>query len=90
MKLSYTRAMISAALGGKLDNVEYEVNPVFGMAVPTSCPGVPEAILNPRNTWADKTAYDNTAQNLAKQFITNFEKYTSGVTPEVLAAAPKI
>jgi phosphoenolpyruvate carboxykinase (ATP) len=90
MKLSYTRAMISAALDGQLDSVEYEVNPVFGMAVPTSCPGVPEAILNPRNTWADKTAYDKTAESLAKQFITNFEKYASGVAPEVLAAAPKI
>ncbi|AEW01706.1 phosphoenolpyruvate carboxykinase (ATP) [Niastella koreensis] len=90
MKLSYTRAMISAALDGKLDSVEYEMNPVFGMAVPTSCPGVPEAILNPRNTWADKTAYDKAAESLAKQFITNFEKYASGVSPEVLAAAPKI
>ena len=90
MKLSYTRAMISAALEGALDQVEYETHPIFGMAVPTSCPNVPANILNPRNTWADKAAYDKAAENLAKQFTTNFEKYTSGVTPEVLAAAPKI
>lgn len=90
MKLPYTRAMISAALEGELDQVEYETHPVFGMAVPASCPGVPANILNPRNTWADKTAYDKAAENLAKQFITNFEKYASGVTPEVLAAGPKI
>lgn len=90
MKLSYTRAMISAALEGALDQVEYETHPIFGMAVPTSCPGVPSVILNPRDTWADKAAYDKAAENLAKQFITNFEKYASGVTPEVLAAAPKI
>jgi phosphoenolpyruvate carboxykinase (ATP) len=70
--------------------VEYETHPVFGMAVPTSCPGVPSPLLDPRNTWANKEAYDKAAENLAKQFITNFEKYASGVAPEVLAAAPKI
>jgi phosphoenolpyruvate carboxykinase (ATP) len=90
MKLSYTRAMISAALDGQLEKVEYVTHPVFGISVPTSCPGVPSPLLDPRNTWADKEAYDKAAENLAKQFITNFEKYASGVTPEVLAAAPKI
>jgi phosphoenolpyruvate carboxykinase (ATP) len=90
MKLAYTRAMISAALSDNLDNVNFETHPVFGVAMPTSCPGVPENILNPKNTWADKSAYDKAAENLAKQFITNFEKYAAGVTEEVLAAAPKI
>jgi phosphoenolpyruvate carboxykinase (ATP) len=90
MKLAYTRAMISAALAGELDQVKYETHPIFGVAVPTSCPGVPANILNPRNTWADQAGYDKAAENLAKQFITNFEKYASGVSPEVLAAAPKI
>jgi len=90
MKLAYTRAMISAALDGDLNNVQYDTDPIFGMAVPTSCPGVPEAILNPRNTWENKEAYDMAAKNLAKQFKTNFEKYASGVTEEVLAAGPKI
>jgi phosphoenolpyruvate carboxykinase (ATP) len=90
IKLAYTRAMISAALDGKLDGVTYETHPVFGVAVPTSCPGVPAEILNPRNTWADAAAYDRAAIQLAKQFIANFEKYASGVSKEVLAAGPKI
>ncbi len=90
MKLAYTRAMITAALEGKLNKVEFEAHPVFGVMMPLSCPGVPAEILNPRNTWADKNAYDATAKNLAQQFIKNFEKYAAGVAGEILAAAPKI
>ncbi|MEO5682987.1 MAG: phosphoenolpyruvate carboxykinase (ATP) [Chitinophagaceae bacterium] len=90
MKLSYTRAMITAALEGKLDGVDVAAHPVFGMLVPVSCPGVPAEILNPRNTWADKTAYDATAFKLASQFISNFKKYAAGAEPEILAAAPVI
>jgi phosphoenolpyruvate carboxykinase (ATP) len=90
MKLAYTRAMISAALEGKLAQVDYEIHPIFGMAMPLWCPNVPENILNPRNTWSDKEAYDKAARNLAAQFINNFEKYAQGVHAEVLAAAPKI
>ncbi len=89
MKLSFTRAMISAALNGDLDNVEMSKHPVFGMLMPTNCPNVPAEMLNPRNTWKDTIAYDNTANKLAKEFINNFEKYAAGVTPEILAAAPK-
>lgn len=89
MKLSFTRAMITAALEGKLDNVEYAQHRVFGMMMPTECPGVPGEILSPRNTWTDKDAYDATAKNLAGQFIKNFEKYASGASEEILAAAPK-
>lgn len=90
MKLAYTRAMITAALEGRLDNVEYEAHTVFGMMMPKECPNVPNEILNPRNTWADKNAYDEKAVSLAKQFVKNFEKYASGVSEEILAAAPKI
>jgi phosphoenolpyruvate carboxykinase (ATP) len=90
MKLAYTRAMITAALEGKLDNVEYEVHPVFGMMMPKECPNVPSEILNPRNTWADKNAYDEKAVALGRQFVKNFEKYASGVSAEILAAAPKV
>jgi phosphoenolpyruvate carboxykinase (ATP) len=90
MKLSYTRAMITAALEGKLNNSEYETDPVFGMAVPKQCPGVPSDILTPKNTWADKNAYDEKAKYLAGLFIRNFEKYAGGVNDEVRAAAPKI
>lgn len=90
MKLPYTRAMITAALEGKLDNVSYEPHPVFGMMMPKECPGVPAEILNPRETWADKDAYDTKANDLAKQFVKNFEKYADGVGEEILAAAPKV
>ncbi len=89
MKLNYTRAMITAALEGKLSDVELEAHPVFGMMMPTSCPGVPAEILNPRNTWEDKEAYDTKAKELAGKFVKNFEKYAAGVNEETLAAAPK-
>jgi phosphoenolpyruvate carboxykinase (ATP) len=90
MKLSYTRAMITAALEGKLDKVEFTKDPVFGFEIPASCPGVPSEILVPRNTWADKQAYDEKAKYLAGLFTRNFEKYAAGVTEEIKAAAPKI
>ncbi len=90
MKLAYTRAMITAALEGKLDTVEYEAHPVFGMMMPKECPNVPSEILNPRNTWADKNVYDEKAIVLANKFVKNFEKYASGVSAEILAAAPKV
>lgn len=90
MKLKYTRAMITAALEGKLNNAEFELHPVFGMAIPRECPDVPADILNPRNTWTDKAAYDEKAKYLSGLFIKNFEKYKDGVTAEVLAAAPKV
>ncbi len=89
MKLSYTRAMITAALEGKLDHVEYVAHQVFGMMMPTECPGVPSEILSPRKTWTDEDAYNAMAINLAGQFIKNFEKYESGANAEILAAAPK-
>ena len=90
IKLSYTRAMITAALEGKLDNVEFENHPVFGMAIPKKCPDVPFEILNPGNTWSDKNAYDEKAKYLASLFIRNFEKYSNGVKNDVLSAAPKL
>jgi len=89
MKLKFTRAMITAALEGKLDNAEFETHPVFGVAMPKACPDVPAEVLNPRNTWADKNAYDEKAKYLAGLFVKNFEKYADGVSAEVLAAAPK-
>lgn len=90
IKLSYTRAMITAALEGKLDAVHYDKHPVFGMEVPVSCPGVPSQVLYPRDTWTDKEAYDEKATQLAHKFIANFRKYADGVDAEILAAAPVI
>jgi phosphoenolpyruvate carboxykinase (ATP) len=88
MKLDFTRAMIAAALNGALEHVAFDRHPVFGMAMPLQCPNVPAAILNPRNTWTDATAYDEAAKKLALQFIKNFEKYAAGVSQEILDAAP--
>jgi phosphoenolpyruvate carboxykinase (ATP) len=90
IQLKYTRAMINAALDGKFNDVEYESHPVFGMAVPKSCPSVPSEILNPRNCWTDQTAYDKTAIKLARLFIENFDEYKSGVSGEILNAGPKV
>ena len=89
MKLKFTRAMITAALEGKLNNVEFETDPIFGVAIPKECANVPTEVLNPLDTWADKTAFTEKAKYLAGLFVRNFEKYADGVSAEVLAAAPK-
>jgi phosphoenolpyruvate carboxykinase (ATP) len=89
MKLSYTRAMITAALNDELETVEYKEHPVFGVSMPLSCPGVPAELLDPRNTWDDKGAYDQKANHLARLFNENFETYASGVNEEIKAAAPR-
>jgi phosphoenolpyruvate carboxykinase (ATP) len=70
--------------------VKYETHEVFGMTMPTSCPGVPGEILNPRNTWANKSNYDKKANDLAEEFVKNFEKYADQASAEILAAAPKV
>lgn len=90
IKLHFTRAMIEAALEGKLDKVEYEKHPVFGIAMPGTCPNVPAGMLNPRNTWEDKGDYDEKAKSLAARFIRNFEQYREGVSAEISAAGPVI
>lgn len=90
IKLSFTRAMISAALKGQLDKVAYKTHPVFGVAIPEAVSGVPSEILDPRNTWADGAAYDAQAADLAAQFVKNFEKYAGKAGPEILEAAPKV
>ncbi|MBX7134611.1 MAG: phosphoenolpyruvate carboxykinase (ATP) [Fimbriimonadaceae bacterium] len=77
MKLSYTRAMIHAAFSGELDKVEFVTDPVFGLSIPTSCPHVPSEVLNPRDTWADKDAYDKKANELFAMFQENYKKFTS-------------
>ncbi|SMB98935.1 phosphoenolpyruvate carboxykinase (ATP) [Hymenobacter roseosalivarius DSM 11622] len=89
MKLSYTRAMITAALNGDLNDVEFTKHPVFGVEVPATVPNVPADILDPRNTWADKEAYDKTAASLAEKFVSNFKKYADFANEEILAGAPK-
>jgi len=90
IKLHITRAIINAVLKGKLDGVEYQNHPVFGIAMPKSCPNVPANILDPRNTWPDKLDYDEKAKLLAKKFVENFSKYESAVSQEIKLAAPKV
>ena len=88
IKLKYTRAMITAALEGKLDNVEYTTHEVFGLAMPNECEHVPTEMLHPKNTWADKSAYDAKAINLANKFVENFKKFEAAANEEIMAAAP--
>ena len=85
MSIAHTRAIISAALDGSLAQVATRPDPTFGFQVPTSCPGLPAEVLNPRTTWADPDAYDATARNLVERFRANFAKFADEVTPEVCA-----
>ncbi|GAA0894266.1 phosphoenolpyruvate carboxykinase (ATP) [Fulvivirga kasyanovii] len=88
MSLKITRGLITAALNGELNDVEYEKHQIFGLNMPKTCPGVPENVLNPKNTWADKEAYDQKANDLANAFNKNFEKFAENANEEILAAAP--
>ncbi len=90
MKLEYTRAMITAALNGELNDVAFETAEWFNLAIPKSCPNVPTVLLNARNTWPNTKAFDIQAKELATEFIKNFEKYAFGANAEILAAAPTI
>ena len=89
MKLKYTRAMVTAALAGELNQVEYELDPIFNVNIPKTCPNVPEEILNPRNAWADKAAYEAQAKDLAKRFAENFEKKYPDMPENIKKAGPK-
>jgi phosphoenolpyruvate carboxykinase (ATP) len=90
MKIAYTRAMITAALTGQLDQVAYRRHPVFNVEVPTTCPGVPDAVLDPRSTWAQGAEYDVQAKKLAAMFVENFKAFENDVAPPVRAAGPTI
>jgi phosphoenolpyruvate carboxykinase (ATP) len=75
MDLKYTRAMVTAALNGELEKVRFKHDDIFNLDIPTSCPGVPSGILDPRNTWSDKNKYDLSANRLAELFVKNFQKF---------------
>ena len=89
MKIAHTRAMIRAALDGSLADVATRQDPVFGFHVPTSCPGVPAEVLDPRGTWKDVAAYDAKSRDLAELFKRNFEQFAPSVSPDVRAAGPR-
>ena len=88
--LKYTRAIIDAIHNGSLNDVAYVTDPIFGLAVPTSCPNVPSDLLIPRNTWDHGEAYDKQAQKLAKLFIKNFEKYKAGSSEAIINSGPTL
>ena len=87
MKIAYTRAMVRAALDGKLASVPLAPDPNFGLLIPANVPDVPKNVLSPRNTWKDKQGYDDTAKKLAQQFEANFKQYEGHVDAKVKAAA---
>ncbi len=89
MKLSYTRSMIDAIYSGRLSEAKTEKDPIFGLDVITECPNVPPEIMIPRDTWADKSAFDGAAKKLARLFSENFKNYESGVSEAVREAGPR-
>lgn len=90
MKLGHTRAMVNAALDGRLAHVPYTTDPIFGLQIPTTCPGVPTEVLQPRQTWGDPDAYDTQAHKLAAMFIENFKQFANQSSTAVAAAGPQI
>lgn len=89
IKLNYTRSMITAALNGQLNEVDYTQHEVFGLRMPVTCPNVPDELLFPKNTWKDKSAYDVKANELANAFNANFKQFANNANKEILQAAPK-
>ena len=87
MKIAYTRAMLNAAIEGRLAGVKYETEPFFGLAIPSAVPDVPSDVLNPRNAWPDKAAYDAQAKHLAELFAENFQRFESHASKNLLAVA---
>lgn len=90
MELKYTRAMISAALDGKLDDVTWTKHEYFQLNIPDSCPGVPSEVLNPENTWMDKKAYKNQAEKLVRLFAENVKRFAGEMPEEILNAGPRL
>ena len=88
IEIKYTRTMIKAILEGQLDNVETLEDPIFGVHIPLKVKGVPDEILQPRNTWKKKEAYDEKARELAVQFVENFKEYQNNVDKKILDASP--
>lgn len=90
MKLKYTREMISSALEGELDKVEYHTHPIFGLEMPKECLNVPNEVLDPRETWKDKEAYDIKAKELALFFKNNFKKFEDNASEDILKGGPLV
>lgn len=89
MNINHTRRMVTAALTGELNSVQYRHDEIFNLEVPAHCPGVPSEVLNPRNTWSEKNEYDNSAKKLAQMFVENFRKF-GNVSREIVEAGPHL
>ena len=89
MKLAHTRAMLTAALSGWLDDAGYSIDPIFGVSIPETCPDVPAKVLNPASMWKDRKGYETAARDLANRFDENFRQYADQASKEVIAAGPK-
>ena len=90
ISIRYTRAMLNAALEGKLDDVEFATDPVFGFSVPKTCPGIPDEVLDPASSWHDAKNYDKKYHQLAARFVDNFKKFAPDCPPEMVEAGPKL
>lgn len=90
MKLAYSRAIIDAIHSGVLEKAEYGTFPVFGLRIPTSCPGVPDHMLDPRRSWTDGAAFEAALDNLARLFVKNFGQFRDLASEEVLGAGPQV
>ncbi len=89
ISIEHTRRIVNAVLNGELDDVQYAEDPFFGLMIPTTVPGVPAEILNPRNAWTDKAAYDEKAAALAGMFKKNFEQFADQASSDILSGGPK-
>ena len=90
ISIRHTRALLNAALNGKLEDVKYAKDPIFGFEVPTECPGVPADVLSPSSSWGDKKEYDRRYKDLAMRFKENFAKFTDNTPSEIVYAGPKV
>jgi len=90
ISIKHTRALLEAALTGALLDVEYQTDRIFGFHVPKTCPGVPDAVLRPSESWSDKEHYEQKYRQLAARFIENFKKFQAGCPEEIVAAGPKL
>jgi phosphoenolpyruvate carboxykinase (ATP) len=90
ISIKHTRALLTAALTGKLDKVEYKRDPVFGFDVPTTCPDVPAEVLDPSSSWSDKAEYNLKYRALARKFVENFKNFADDTSKEVVEAGPNV
>ena len=90
ISIRHTRALLNAALTGKLDDVTYKQDPIFGFEVPEHCPDVPDEVLNPASSWSDKKEYDRRYKDLAMRFKQNFGKFEDGTPVEIVEAGPRL